>query len=41
MNEEDLAYYQMEGRRNDLESPSSDYEHNKSDTYDDLDGGLE
>ena len=41
MNEEELAYYQMEGRRDELESPFYDYEHNKSETYEDMDGGLE
>ena len=41
MNEEELAYFQMEGRHNELDRPSSDYDENKSDTYEDLDGGLE
>ena len=41
MNQEELAYYQMEGRRNEFDRPSYDYDDNKSETYEDLDGGLE
>ena len=47
MNQEELAYFQMEGRAEEVERntewnslltpPRYDYEHNKTDTYDDYD----
>lgn len=38
MNKEELAYYQMEGRFQELDDVERwSYDENKSDTYDDLD----
>jgi len=37
MNQEELEYYQMEGRARELDRPSFEYEDNCSDTYEDLD----